>query len=186
MKRLKFILLFITLVVLISTLLNGCNNIPDIDGCGTIANVNNINDLKIMFGEDKLYPKQSTPTNIKIEYEHGDTIHKFIDAYKKSKTPEYIELLKSAEWIDTCNGFDIKVNIYKDTLLEEKIITTQKKLTIKDVEVYYSDKNDIIYDFNYGKDLYSISIIIPQGFNNIINKSPLNIAVQTYIELLLS
>lgn len=190
MKKFKIISLIIIIIMLTSALLTSCV----IDKSKIVEVRNNINlekvdDLKIMFGENKLYPISSTANLFSVYSSKDNDLYKLSEAYYKNKKIKYIPNLISASWQDVSMGFVVLVTIKKDValvFLEETKTTLVETYKINEIDCYQYEDSDFYCEWQYGNDLYTVLIDIPNGFNNVIDKAPVHNAIKTYTDLFLN
>lgn len=108
-----FISLLAVAIVALALSLVACDKDMEF-GWTTNFQCENVDTLRIVFGEDFIYPNSENASEIKVNCEPKDGLDDYLNENNQLKEPVYIPTLVKAEMKDIFEGIDVELGIIKN------------------------------------------------------------------------
>lgn len=112
-KRIAYISLLAVVIVVLALSLVACGKDMEL-GWETNFQCENIDTLRIVFGEEFIYPNSENASEIKVNCEPQDGLDEYLTDNNKLKEPVYIPTLVKAEMKDLFEDIKVELGIVKN------------------------------------------------------------------------
>lgn len=112
-KRIAYISLLAVVIVVLALSLVACGKDMEL-GWTTNFQCENIDTLRIVFGEEFIYPNSENASEIKVNCEPNDGLDEYLTGNNELKEPVYISTLVKAEMKDLFEDIEVELGIVKN------------------------------------------------------------------------
>lgn len=112
-KRITFISLLVVVIVVLALSLVACDKKAEL-GWTTNFQCENVETLRIVFGEDFIYPNSENVSQIKVNCEPKDGLDVYLNDNNELKEAVYIPTLVKAEMKDVFEEIEVELGIIKN------------------------------------------------------------------------
>lgn len=112
-KRITFISLLAVVIVALALSLVACDKKAEL-GWTTNFQCENVETLRIVFGEDFIYPNSENVSQIKVNCEPKDGLDDYLNDNNELKEAVYMPTLVKAEMKDIFEGIEVELGIVKN------------------------------------------------------------------------
>lgn len=112
-KRIAYISLLVVVIVVLALSVVACDKKTEL-GWATNFQCENVETLRIVFGEDFIYPNSTNASEIKVNCEPKDGLDEYLTDNNELKEPVYIPTLVKAEMKDIFEGIEVELGIVKN------------------------------------------------------------------------
>lgn len=147
-KRIAYISLLAVVIVVLALSLVACGKDMEF-GWETNFQCENIDTLRVVFGEDFIYPNSENVSEIKVNCEPQDGLDEYLTDNNELKEPVYIPTLVKAEMKDIFEDIEVELGIIKNN--DERrgwnklSLDRLKEIEVNGMKLFTNDKLFFVY-----------------------------------------